>query len=160
MKKKYLAKLLTLSLFSLGLLSCSSTPEIYKPTELDSVKELKTGQAIIYCSSDENLATFLKQRLEIEIPIVNGTYHAQIPPVTFYIIPTYQDWKRYYNFKDNVVGMAISRSGTCEIFALAIDQYKLVGDQYRDKYIANVGIYVTDTYELYVKNIAAKQQTQ
>lgn len=159
MKKKYLVKLITLSLFSLGfvLLSCSSTPEIYKPIELNSVKELETGQKIIYYSSDENLASYLKQRLEGELPIIDKKYELQNSlPVTFYIIPTSRDWKKYYCFGDTVTARASSR-GLYEVFALTTNQYKQISEQYANNYIAHTGNYITNVYEIFAKRVAEMQ---
>lgn len=158
--KKYLAKLITLGLFSLGLLSCSSTPEIYKPIELNSVKELETGQKIIYYSSDENLAQYLKQRLEREIPKINSEYEVQNLPVTFYIIPTYRDWEKYYCFNGGTLGTAYSGYGSFEVFVLTTNQHRLAGERYKNNYIAHTGTYATYGYQEHAKRVSEKQQAQ
>ena len=152
--------LLTLSLFSLGLLSCSSTPNIYKSTELDSVKELKTGQKIVYYSSDEGLATYLKLRLEAEIPVIDSKYDIRSLPVTFYIIPTYQDWKNYYGYRNTIFGIAYSRFDIYDVFVLATSQYKFAGDQYANCNISHTGFSAATGYENHVKRLVAKQQKQ
>lgn len=157
MKKKYLAKLITLGLFSLGLLSCSSTPEIYKPTELERVKELETGQKIIYHFSDENLANFLKQCLELEIPKINSEYEVQNLPVTFYIIPTYQDWKKYYCFPDGPITAATS---LFKVFILTPNQCKSIGERYSNFNANNAGMNAIGGYTWCAKRVSEKQQTQ
>lgn len=151
--------LLTLSLFSLGLLSCSSTPSIYKPVELKSIQELETGQKIIYYSSDENLASYLKQRLEREIPKINNDYGIQNLPVTFYIIPTYQDWKKYYCFGDHTWATSHSKYekfGAYEVFILSTNQHKLVSEAAKNNNIASNGFNAARGYEQHAKNIIAE----